>query len=116
MKPIKLLFLTSRAFNSHDSRVSLDKDGRFLFVSGLKRRCELVLNALARLGEMRLGEITSYLRYRFNLSYSARDIKYALEKLCKAKLIIMHGKTRGATYRITPAAQERWRKLPNINL
>lgn len=108
-KPLR--FRSKTTFNAHDSRSSHQDGGRHQIDNGVKRRCELVLFALLRIGDAGLDELTTHLQGRFSDSYSKGDVSTALQKLAKVGLITMLGKKRGAFYRPTREVLDKWRAL-----
>lgn len=112
-----LRFRRSTSFNAHDTHQQSNiGSGRVTVKNGVKRRCELVLNALLRNGSSRLGEVTSHLQKRFSSTYTTQDVNHALCKLREAGLVVTRGRCKGMQYRPSRDALMRWRALPKENI
>lgn len=107
-------FRIKSTINNHDSRVIVRPDGRIEIVHGMKRRCELVLNALIRLRETgaNTAEITAHLQSRFDDSYTASDVRGALNKLRGIGAFFRRGRGPAARYFPSRDALAIWRALP----
>jgi len=112
-----LRFRSRTTYNAHDSQQTTDDNGRTVINNGVKRRCELTLNALLRKGALTISAITAHLQERFpDGGYVATDIGTALAKLRSAGLITLRGRGRGAKYRPSREALAKWRDLPKENI
>ena len=83
-------FRNQVTFNSHDSTFKR-VDGRLTIQNGVRQRCELVLNVLAKFGKdgAKLQEIVNAANTRLNKDcYSVMDIKTILGRLRESKLVI----------------------------
>lgn len=85
---------------------------RAVVLHGLKRRCELVLNALLCNGASGVRDITTHLQKRFSSSYTTNDVSTALTKLRSTGLVFTLGCGRATVYVSSRAALEKWRSLP----
>ena len=112
-----LRFRSKTTFNAHDSHLTTDDAGRTVINNGVKRRCELALNALLRKGASSISAITTHLQERFpDGGYTVTDIGTALLKLRSAGLVTLRGRGRGAKYRPSRDAVAKWRALPKENV
>ncbi len=106
-------FRRATSFNTHDSKrlpMSKTENGRTTVVNGVRKRCELVLNALIRSDSpMALGQIVSELQERFSETYSSQDISYALGRLVTNRLVTRRGHGSSSAYRATNEARAKWR-------
>lgn len=106
-------FRRSTSFNTHDSRklpMSKSTDGRTTVLNGVRKRCELVLNALIRSDvSLALGQIVTQLQSRFSETYSSDDISYALGRLVDHRLVSRRGHGRSSVYLATTEARAKWR-------
>lgn len=117
MSSQNLRFRTKTTFNAHDSHQSTDDVGRTVINNGVKRRCELALNALLRNGASSIGKLTAHLQGRFpDGGYTMTDIRTALGKLRSAGLVTLRGRGCGASYRPSRDAVAKWRALPKENV
>lgn len=108
-----MLFRRATSFNTHDSRrlpQSETENGRTTVLNGVRKRCELALNALIRAeAPMSLSQIVKELQERFSETYSSDDISYALGRLVDNRLATRRGHGRSSVYRATNEARAKWR-------
>jgi hypothetical protein len=109
-------FRNQISFNAHDAR-QIDSDtGRVAVSLGLKRRCELVLNTLLRLGRGNSTDVTTHLKSRFSDSYSQTDVITAITKLRSGGLVFRRGRGRAAKFYPSRDALTKWRELPKSSV
>jgi hypothetical protein len=101
-------FRKQTTFNKHDS-ASIISD-RFTIVNGVKKRCNLVVLDLLRCGTAggTVDVVHQHMQERFSDSYTITDVRYALERLVKEKLVIK----RNGKYFATANLAAKWRDLP----
>jgi hypothetical protein len=79
------------SFNPNDCRVSTDSDGRIVVRLGVRRRDEIVMRTVVRLGTASLSEITNAINARRALPYSCTDIQTSLRRLARPEYVILEG-------------------------
>ncbi len=112
-----MLFRKQMSVNTQDSKVVVDGN-RVVISNGIKKRCELVLNALLRLGNgdfyIMASELNAHLKSRFaDGGYTSRDLSYALGRLVSGGLVVKQYVRNGLyAYRASHNAMKAWRSLP----
>ena len=81
------------SFNPNDCRVSTNSDGRIVVRLGVRRRDELVMRTIVRLGSASLAEITNTINARRALPYSTGDIQTSLRRLSVPGYVILEGRS-----------------------
>lgn len=109
---MSLRFRRQTTFNAHDSILNVSDSGRMTVINGVKRRCELVLNAFLRLGSGNTTDILTHLQSRFDNSYSQTDVSTAIDKLRSGGILFRRGRGRAAKFYPNRDALATWRLLP----
>ena len=80
------------SFNPNDCHMSTDSDGRIVVRLGVRRRDEIVMRAVVRLGSATLAELTNAINSRRSLPYSKSDISTSLQRLARPGYVILDGR------------------------
>ena len=111
-------FRKQTTFNSHDTSVEKDANGRNVVnqTRGVKVRCELSINALLRFaGRGATAEmVAQHLNRRLKANYSVSDIFYACKRLVSEGVIRQRSGGRGeeCVFVASQAGLAKWRNLP----
>jgi hypothetical protein len=110
-------FSRGRTYNTHDTTVGKDEDGRIKIdqTRGVRARCELTLTAVLRFGQKGAdAEMTvNHLNSRLKSNYTTGDIGYALKRLAGVGIIkaTKGGRGEKTIYRASKSALDHWRKI-----
>jgi len=101
-------FKKTTSYNTKDTVLADSGNGRITIQHGVKRRCELILRSLGKIGSSTPTELKEHMQSRYSESYSVTDISYVLKRLVTNNVV----SNKDGHYKLTPKSLDKWSKIP----